>query len=98
MTNTKPSKVVIGMAYRLFDFDIFDGLVSQLQFGNPESSEESSGTESGSGGGGRGSGSGGSGDEYGGRRDAAPKEDKQFITQMFGISETGNTCCIYITD
>ena len=84
--NTKPNKLVVGMAYRLFDFDIFDGLVSELEYANPDSSEEGSGSGS------------GSGSERSSRGDKSDKEDKQFIIQMFGISETGNTCCIYITD
>jgi DNA polymerase elongation subunit (family B) len=27
-----------------------------------------------------------------------PRENKQFVIQMFGLNENGETCCIYVTD
>ena len=96
-TKSKVKKPIVGMAFRLLDFDIYDGSIQELENG--------SSSESGSG-----SGSGSSGEEFYDDEDNEyptirnfkkgnePKDPQQFIVQMFGLNDKGKTCCLYVTD
>jgi DNA polymerase elongation subunit (family B) len=82
----KSRKPVIGMAFRLLDFDIYDGCISDLENGGNSSDENTKSDHS------RGSGHEG---EY---NQKSEKKTEQFIIKIFGLNEKGETCCMYVVD
>lgn len=85
------------MAFRLLDFDIYDECEDVLLRGS-DSDREGEDASSGDDAQYRGKDSDGDGDGFAPIGNRKPKDQKQFIIQMFGLSAKGETCCIYITD
>lgn len=83
----KPTKKVLYKAFRLIDFRVYDDTAESMETVASSGSESDAGSDSDAG-----------STRSGEKRVTAAYAQKQFIIQMFGVNEKGETCCIYIND
>lgn len=81
--STQAKPINVGKSFRLFDFQVFDDTYSTIN-GTASSASDQSSSENGS--------------DSGGGFQETKFEPKNFIIQMFGINDKGESCCIYIND